>query len=171
MTLDTVQAFLAQHDEMVNMEQDDSDDDILMSLANQAKTMVAHVGICKERAERTICMLGLTNEEFLSLTDSGADTSILGQGWAILAIQPNRKAHVYGFDTAVAQKRNLDIGVGVCAVDLEGETILLQVNEAILNPTLQHTLLAEYQMRDYGVEVDSVAMRHGGRHCCGAKSG
>ena len=120
------------------------------------------MGICKERAERAICMLGLSSEEFLSLTDSGADTSILGQGWTIIATQPNRKAHVYGFDTTAAQKRNLDIGVGVCAVDLDGGTVLLQVNEAILNPTSQHTLLSEFQMRDHGICVDSVATQHGG---------
>ena len=113
-----VQAFLAQHHQVDDMtddsdDSDDSDDDALISLANNVKTSIAHVGICKKRADRAICMLGLSNHKFLSLADSGADTTILGKGWAIIAVHPNRRAHVFVFDNEAAQKRNLHIGTGV----------------------------------------------------------
>ena len=39
----------------------------------------------------------------------------------------------------------------------------LQVNEAVMNPTSAHSLLSEYQMRDFGVTVNSVAKKHGGQ--------
>ena len=67
-----------------------------------------------------------------------------------------------GFDHKVAVKRNLDIVTACTVVEVNGESILLQINEAVCNPTSEHSLLSEYQLRDFGIQVNSIAKRHGG---------
>ena len=42
----------------------------------------------------------------------------------------------------------------------ENVPLLLQVNEAVYNKNSPITLLSEYQMREYGLVVDSVASKH-----------
>jgi hypothetical protein len=60
-------------------------------------------------------------------------------------------------------KRNLPIVSAITAIDLpDGSSILLPVNEAIYNDTVNHTLLSEYQLREFGVQIDSTCHRHGG---------
>ena len=76
-------------------------------------------------------------------------------------VHPTRKAHVYDFDFQTAVKRHLDIVTAVSIVEFNGETILLQVNEAVYNPSVDHSLLYEFQIRDYVVTVNSVAKKHG----------
>jgi hypothetical protein len=40
--------------------------------------------------------------------------------------------------------------------------LLLFVNEAISNDTTNHSLLSEFQLRDFGVKIDSICHKHGG---------
>ena len=54
-------------------------------------------------------------------------------------------------------------GLGVTSVDLsDGQSILLFINEGIYNETTNHSLLSEFQLREYGVIIDSICQRHGG---------
>jgi hypothetical protein len=49
------------------------------------------------------------------------------------------------------------------AVDLpDGISVILIVDEAIYNDTASHSLLSEFQLRDFGVEMDSICHKHGG---------
>jgi len=100
---------------------------------------------------------------YISIMDSGADTSVIGQGWYILKVDNFRKVNVIGFDADRSKKLGLHIVVAVTAVDLsDGQTILLQIAEAAFNPASTHSLLSEYQLRDYGCKIDSVSIKHGG---------
>ena len=56
----------------------------------------------------------------------------------------------------------MDIVTAVSVVEVNGRSIMLQVNEAVHNPSADHSLLSEYQIRDYGVTINSVAKKHGG---------
>ena len=38
--------------------------------------------------------------------------------------------------------------------------VLLEINEAPYNPTCPTTLISEYQIREYGLIIDSVAKKH-----------
>ena len=80
----------------------------------------------------------------------------------MVVTHPFRKAHVIGFDYKVAVKRNLDIVTACTVVEVNGNSILLQINEAVCNPISEHSLLSEYQLRDFGIQVNSIARRHGG---------
>jgi hypothetical protein len=40
--------------------------------------------------------------------------------------------------------------------------VILIVHEAIYNDTSNHSLLSEFQFRDFGVKIDSICHKHGG---------
>jgi hypothetical protein len=87
----------------------------------------------------------------------------LGQGWEILSVDNTRTANVVVFDHETAVKRNLPIVSAITAVDLpDGKSVLLIVHEAIYNDTANHSLLLEFQLRDFGIEIDSICHKHGG---------
>jgi hypothetical protein len=70
---------------------------------------------------------------------------------------------VSGFDHEAAVKRNLPIVSAITAVDLPyGISVILIVHEAIYNDTTNHSLLSEFQLRDFGAKIDSIGHKHGG---------
>jgi hypothetical protein len=74
-----------------------------------------------------------------------------------------RKANIIGFDAEAARKDGLAIGSGLAAVDLATTpptTIFLLANEMVFNTSSYITLLSEYQIREFGCVIDSVAMHH-----------
>ena len=93
----------------------------------------------------TDCMNSLVTEahEKLVILDDGADTSVVGHRWEVVATHLFRKAHAIGFDHKVAVKRNLDIVTTCTVVEVNRNFILLQINEAVCNPTLEHSLLSD----------------------------
>ena len=67
-----------------------------------------------------------------------------------------------GFDHKKAIKRILPIVSAITALDLpDGQSILLVIHEGIYNETSNHTLLSEFQLREFGVIIDSTCHRHG----------
>jgi hypothetical protein len=75
----------------------------------------------------------------------------------------SRRANVVGFDHEAAVKRNLPIVSPINVVGLsDGISVILIVHEAIYNDTANHSLLSEFQLRDFGVKVDSICHKHGG---------
>ena len=66
-----------------------------------------------------------------AIIDSGSDTiGIGGHAWLIDHVT-NRKVQVSGYHRKDTLKDDVPIGSGITAVDLpNGETVLLQVNEA-----------------------------------------
>jgi hypothetical protein len=62
-----------------------------------------------------------------------------------------------------AVKRNLPIVSAITAVDpLDGISVILTVHEAVYNDIANHSLLSEFQLRDFGVKIDSICHKHGG---------
>ena len=99
----------------------------------------------------------------ISILDGGADTCVLGKGWEILSTHDLRRANLVGFDHETAIKRNLPVVSAITALDLpNGQSILLVIHEGIHNATSNHTLLSEFQLREFGVIIDSTCHRHGG---------
>jgi hypothetical protein len=99
----------------------------------------------------------------ISILDGGADTCVLGQGWEVLSFHNTRRANVVGFDHEAAVKRNLPIVSAITAVDLQdGISVILIVHEAIYNDKANHSLLSEFQLRDFGVIVGSIHHKHRG---------
>jgi hypothetical protein len=108
-------------------------------------------------------LLHLPEKYHISILDGGAGTCVLGQGWEVLSVHNTRRANVVGFDYKAAVKRNLPIVSAITAVDLpDGISVLLIVHEAIYNDTANHSLLSEFQLRDFGVKIDSIYHKHGG---------
>jgi hypothetical protein len=108
-------------------------------------------------------LLFLPEKYHISILDGGADTCVLGKGWEILSIHSSRRANVVGFDHETAIKRNLPIVSAITALDLpNGQSVLLLVHEGIYNETSNHSLLSEFQLREFGIVIDSICHRHGG---------
>jgi hypothetical protein len=107
-------------------------------------------------------LLHLPEKYHISILDGGADTSVLGQGWEVLSVHITKRANVVGFDHEAAVKRNLPIVSAITAVDLpDGISVILIVHEAIYNDTANNSPLSEFQLRDFGVKIDSICHRHG----------
>jgi hypothetical protein len=100
-------------------------------------------------------LLHLLEKYHISILDGGADTCVLGQGWAVLSVHNTRRVNIVGFDHEAAVKMNLPIVTAITAVDLpDGISVILIVHEAIYNDTANHSLLSEFQARDFGVKID-----------------
>ena len=156
----TLNAFLSR-ESAADSGEDTDDEDPLLSTAMTTVT-TSYVEITDDRAAAVMNLLTLSDGTHISISDNGADTCVLGKGWHIVATHPTCRAHVIGFDKQYAQKQNLPIVTGITVVDLPEGPILLQANESIGNLSSDHTLLSEFQMREFGVGVDSKAKRHGG---------
>jgi hypothetical protein len=108
-------------------------------------------------------LLYLDEKYHISILVDGADTCVLGQGWEVLSIHNNRRAYVVQFDHEAAVKRNLPIVSTITSVDLpDRASLLLIVHEAIYNDTANYSLLSDFQLRDFGVKIDSIRHKHGG---------
>ena len=79
-----------------------------------------------------------------------------------MATHPTRKAHVIGFDYKMAVKKSLNIVTACTVVKVNQSLVLLHINEAVCNPTSEHSLLSKYQFRDFGAIINSVARKHVG---------
>jgi hypothetical protein len=52
----------------------------------------------------------------------------------------------------------------ITAVDLpDGISVILIVHEGIYNDTANHSPFSEFQLRDFGVKIDSICHKHGGK--------
>jgi hypothetical protein len=108
-------------------------------------------------------LLFLPENHHISILDGGADTCVLGKGWEVSSIHNSRRENVVGFDHETAIKRNLPIVSAITDIDLpSGESILLLIHEGIYNQTAAHSLLSEFQLREFGINIDSICQRHGG---------
>jgi hypothetical protein len=108
-------------------------------------------------------LLHLPERYHISILDVSKDTCVLGQGWEVLSVHNTRRANEIGFDHEAAVKRNFPIVSAITAVDLaDGISVILVVHEGIYNDTANHSLLSEFQLRDFGVKIDSIYHKHGG---------
>jgi hypothetical protein len=119
----------------------------------------AHATISISNSLHNKCMnlLHLPEKYHINILDGGADTCVLGQGWDVLFVHNTRRANVVDFDHEAAVKRNLPIVSAITAVDFpDGISVILTVHEAMYNDTANHSLLSEFQLRDFGVKVESI---------------
>jgi hypothetical protein len=108
-------------------------------------------------------LLHLPDKYHISILDGVADTCVFGQGWEVLSVHNTRRSNVVGFDHEASVKRNLPILSAISAVDLpDGISVILTVHEAIYNDTANHSLLSEFQLRDFGAKIDSICHKYGG---------
>jgi hypothetical protein len=109
-------------------------------------------------------LLHLPDKYHISILDDGTDTCVLEQGWEVLSVHSTRRANVVGFDHEAAVKRNLPIVSAITAVDLPDgiSVLLLIIHEGIYNDTANHSLLSEFQLRYFGLKIDSICHKHGG---------
>ena len=97
------------------------------------------------------------------MADGCADTSIaaIGNGFVEVA-RTEQLITLVGFDKDLT-KPNIPIGSAAAAVDLPTGTIIIQLNETPLLEGGSNSLLSTAQAREFGVIVDDVAKRHGGK--------
>ena len=126
-------------------------------------TQVVHVGHSDNQVWKCFSSLRIPSVYKHAILDNGANTCVIGKGWTIMSSHPIRKANVIGFDKQAAIKTDLPIVTAVTMVDTGEQNILLQVNEAVYNEDADHSLLSEYQMRDFGTIVESTPNKHGGK--------
>jgi hypothetical protein len=125
----------------------------------------ATLSISNSLHKKCMNLLHLPERYHISILDGGADTCVLGQGWEVISIHNTRRANVVGFDHEAAVKRNIPIpiNIAITAVDLpDGISMILIVHETIYNDTAIHSLFSEFQLRDFGVKIDSICHKHGG---------
>ena len=94
----------------------------------------------------------------ICVSDSGADTTVIGEGWHIDHLT-ERRANLIGFDKR-ARKEGLPIVTALTIVQTATGTHLLRASDVVYNQGSRTTLLSEFQLREHGCLVDSVLRRH-----------
>ncbi|MCP4500508.1 MAG: hypothetical protein GY822_11165, partial [Deltaproteobacteria bacterium] len=100
----------------------------------------------------------------MCISDGGADSHVGGKGW--LPITPTsgpgvKHAELVGFDKDSARKSNLPIVSAITKATTDsGKTVILRAPHMVYNKDSPHTLLSEYEMRETGLIVDTVAKHH-----------
>ena len=104
----------------------------------------------------------LAEAESLALIDSGADTCMIGPDQFFIEEQyDHRRVTIEGFGGPSHTIRNMRIGTGITAVEVDNMTILVRVNEAVISP--YKTIISTNQVRAWGHEVDDVPRKYQGR--------
>ena len=95
-----------------------------------------------------------------AISDGGADSCVLGKHAHVIH-ETGRYATLLGYDPANTKSGRIPIvSAYVKAMAHNGIPILLKIHEAPYNEKCPVTLLSEYQMREHGVLIDSVARKH-----------
>jgi len=100
-------------------------------------------------------------EKVYAISDGGADSCILGKHAHVLH-ETGRYATLVGYDPKTTRSKRIPIVSAYLKVmePKSGFPIFLKVNEAPYHSENPITLLSEYQIRDYGYVIDSVATKH-----------
>jgi hypothetical protein len=101
-----------------------------------------------------------------AISDGGADSCILGKMAKVISYT-GKYASLVGYDPRTTRKKkvpNVSAYLKVRSSSMSNYPILLKVNEAPINPESPITLLSEYQIREYGLVIDSVARKHKSSH-------
>ena len=97
-----------------------------------------------------------------AISDGGADSCILGRNAKTLSYT-GRHANLVGYDPNTTRTDKVPIVTALIKARSSSEghhPVLLKVHEAPYNPSSPITLLSEYQVREYGLVIDSVAKKH-----------
>jgi hypothetical protein len=141
----------------------ETDEDVDYEYWSSNHNSHATLSISNSLHNKCMNLLHLPDKYNISILDGGADTYVLGQGWEVLSVHNSRRASVVGFDHEAAIKRNLPIVSAITVVEHpDGISVILIVHESIYNDTANHSLLSKFQLRDFGVKIDSIFHKHGG---------
>lgn len=110
--------------------------------------------------EKRFAKLVHTPRVSYAMCASGADSCVVGKMAKVESITM-RTASLVGYDPQTTKSSSLPIvTVLLKTVSVDNVPMLLQVHEAVLSQNSVITLLSEYQIRKYGILVDSVASKH-----------
>jgi hypothetical protein len=104
--------------------------------------------------------------KFYAISDSGADSCVLGS-IAKVVHYTGRFASLIGYDPATTKSASVPIVTALLKVrtsSFGNYPVLLKINEAPINEKSLITLLSEYQIREHGLVIDSVARKHKSIH-------
>ena len=101
-----------------------------------------------------------TSSKTYAISDGGADACVVGSN-AFIASYSGRHVHLTGYDPNTTKSHKVPIVTAYLKVKgSNGVPLLLKINEAVYNAGSPITLLSEYQIRENGYIVDSVATKH-----------
>ena len=101
-----------------------------------------------------------SSSKIYAISDGGADACVVGTN-AYIAGETGRYAHLVGYDPATTKSHKIPIVTAYLKVMAHnGIPVLLKIHEAAYNAGSPITLLSEYQVREHGYIVDSVATKH-----------
>jgi hypothetical protein len=94
-----------------------------------------------------------------STSDSGADTCVFGDGWAVRAVISKGRHNLVGFDSQAARKKGLDlVTADTLTSTAEGQPVILRGHYGVHNPGSSTTLISDAQIRHAGAIVDACPM-------------
>ena len=97
---------------------------------------------------------------YYAIADGGADSCVLGQNAEVVSYT-GRFATLVGYDPKFTKSKRIPIVTAYLKVKAHNNIpVLLKINEAVYNEGSPVTLLSEYQVREYGFVIDSVAEKH-----------
>ena len=133
-------------------EEDDTDDDVLFqTFCSSTIEYRAHLEYANSYS---------SSSKIYAISDGGADACVVGTN-AYIANETGRYAHLIGYDPATTKSHRIPIVTAYLKVRAHnGIPVLLKINEAAYNADSPITLLSEYQIREHGYIVDSVATKH-----------
>ena len=97
---------------------------------------------------------------YFAISDGGADSCVLGTHAEVIS-HTGRYATLVGYDPKTTKSKRIPIVTAFLKVRAHnGIPVLLKINEAVYNEGCPVTLLSEYQIREHGFVIDSVATKH-----------
>ena len=100
------------------------------------------------------------------IADGGTDSCIAGK-YAKVLFYTGHFASLYGYNPESTKTKNVPIVTALIKArssSTDGHPVLLKIHEAVYNSKSPITLLSEYQIREYGLVIDSVAKKHMSSH-------
>ena len=105
-------------------------------------------------------------DKVYAISDGGADSCIVGKHAEVVSYT-GRFASLVGYNPETTRTEKVPIVTALIKVrssSTGGYPVLLQIHEAPYNSQSPITLLSEYQIREYGLVIDSVAKKHMSSH-------
>ena len=149
----------------IDSESDDSDtDNELMLFAMMAKTShtmeADNGGDIVVRAHLEYDEVYKRDNKVYAISDGGADSVVLGKHAHVIN-QTGCFATLVGYDPKTTRSNRIPIVSAYLKVKAHNDIpVFLKVNEAVYHQDNPITLLSEYQIREYGYVIDSVATKH-----------
>src|SRR5574339_995923 len=153
-----VQSYNLDNDTMNNSDSEEDEDSRMSAMVLRDDDQIeVHANL---EYEKRFVHLAHSPRVSYAICDSGADSCVVGK-MAKIEIVTMRTANLVGYDPETTRSSSLPIVTALLkTMSLENIPMLLRVHEAVYNQNSTITLLSEYQVREHGVVIDSVASKH-----------